>query len=409
MNVLDCARRIGVRPMVAGFALAGLALSSAATAEPAPLPTPTPAPACWTKDALAAKSGEEKIQKWVARAFVEPPPRTKAAYADITPQVGVIRRVKLKPGDKRIALTFDLCEQPDEISGYQGTIVDFLRQSGTKATFFMGGKWMLTHRERAQQLMSDALFEVGNHTWEHHNLRLFKGRALIGEIRNAQLAYQEVRGELETKQCTRPGTGRLAYEQAQPALSLFRFPFGACDGKSLEAVAGMGLQAIQWDVSAGDPSPGLSAAHMAHDVLEAVHPGSIVLFHANGRGWRTPEALPDIVAHLKAQGYTFVTVSQLMAAGEPEITDRCYDVRPGDADKYDAFARRLELQYQRAKAIFAASAHGAANATEIHAQRHPALQDGVDTPNVEQQGNAASKKPPREPMPVAPPRTEGGL
>jgi peptidoglycan-N-acetylglucosamine deacetylase len=34
-------------------------------------------------------------------------------------------------------------------------------------------------------------------------------------------------------------------------------------------------------------------------------------------------------------GYEFVTVSELLAAGEPVIVDSCYDSRPGDTDKYD--------------------------------------------------------------------------
>ena len=97
---------------------------------------------------------------------------------------------------KLVALTFDLCEQPSEIAGYQGGIVDFLRQNHIKATFFFGGKWMLSHRERTQQLMTDSQFEVANHTWTHRNLRNLTGSTLTDEIRNAQTAYEQVREEL---------------------------------------------------------------------------------------------------------------------------------------------------------------------------------------------------------------------
>jgi hypothetical protein len=44
-------------------------------------------------------------------------------------------------------------------------------------------------------------------------------------------------------------------------------------------------------------------------------------------------ALPQ----LKAKGFEFVTVSELLAQGTPEISATCYDARPGDTDKYDAF------------------------------------------------------------------------
>src|SRR5262249_37151061 len=131
------------------------------------------APACWMPGDLAYHKGDERVQKAAAR--IAPPQRMLAAYSP-TAQRGVIRRVKLIGDKKLVALTFDLCEQPSEISGYQGGIVDFLRTNGIKATFFMGGKWMLSHRERTQQLMSDPLFEVANHTWEHRTCEWCRDR-----------------------------------------------------------------------------------------------------------------------------------------------------------------------------------------------------------------------------------------
>ena len=186
--------------------------------------------------------------------------RRNARWPSILPsrRAEPIRRVQLPPGKKLVALTFDLCEQPFETSGYQGGIVDVLRSHGIKATFFMGGKWMLSHRERTQQLMADPMFEVANHTWEHRNLRLMSGQALVDEIRNAQLAYEQVREELQAKQCTGPQGNALAHEQAPRRLGLMRFPYGACSPAALNEVAQQGLVPIQWDVSSGDPTVGLS-------------------------------------------------------------------------------------------------------------------------------------------------------
>ena len=64
----------------------------------------------------------------------------------------------------------------------------------------------------------------------------------------------------------------------------------------------MGLLPIQWDVSSGDPASAVSAATIAHNVLDSVRPGSIVLFHANGRGWHTEAALPDDRRRPQGQG-----------------------------------------------------------------------------------------------------------
>jgi peptidoglycan/xylan/chitin deacetylase (PgdA/CDA1 family) len=305
--------------------------------------TATPAPLCWTPAALAYHTGDERVQRGVSAALVNPPRRVPAAFSPLTGMPrGVIRHVKLPPGKKLVALTFDLCETHYEVAGYQGVIVDYLRENNVKATFFAGGKWLLTHRERAQQLMSDPLFEVANHGWEHRNLRRLSGAALKAEIENAQLAYEDVRADLETKQCVARDAATLAAERAPKRISYLRFPYGACNPASLEAVAQEGLVPIQWDVAAGDPAPGESAAQMARIVLASVQPGSIVIFHANGRGWHTDAALPRIVSELKAQGYEFVTIPELLAAGEPEIVSTCYNLRPGDTNIYDFFLAGAE-------------------------------------------------------------------
>ncbi|NJM35257.1 MAG: polysaccharide deacetylase family protein [Rhodomicrobium sp.] len=313
---------------------------------------------CWPESALAFRPGEQIIRKHIAAARVPPPREDKGSLASPAAiPSGAVRRVKLPPGSKKlIALTFDLCEQPHEISGYQGGIVDFLRAQKVKATFFAGGKWLMTHPERAGQLMSDPLFEIGNHGWEHRNLRIVSGSMLAQEIEAPQRAYRILRAGLAERQCVRPGDTVPAHQRAPESIRLFRFPYGACDAKSLNAVASAGLTAIQWDVSAGDPWPRRTASPMIKGVLAQAQPGSIVIFHANGRGWHTEKALPQIVATLKARGYEFVTVSELLRAGEPVVESRCYDVRPGDTDRYDLAGRRFDTRSAKRAALRRAQA-----------------------------------------------------
>lgn len=375
--------RMGALATGCGLALAIPPLSPARSEGPEAKAAPA---ICWAPDKLAFQPGEERIQKDVKAAFVTPPRRSPLKATQAPRNRGeAIRRVKLPHGVKLVALTFDLCEQPNEISGYQGGTVDFLRANGIKATFFAGGKWLLTHRERAKQLMSDPQFEIGNHTWEHRNLRLLTGSALDKEVENAQVAYEQVREELTKTQCLTRDGSRIAHEQAPKRMGLFRFPFGACKDESLATVGAMGLTAIQWDVSAGDPTPSLGAEAMARGVVASVKPGSIILFHANGRGWHTSEALPLIVKRLKDLGYGFVTVSELLEAGEPVAEPICYDSRPGDTDRYDGLARRLELMYQRARqkalsmaAPFGAETPPASVPVPVPAQR-PAARPGPKT------------------------------
>ena len=303
------------------------------------------AQACWSSEELAAKAGEGDVRAGISEPLS---PGSNPDSASIVPErpstAGTIRSVRLPPGKKLIALTFDLCEGPHEIAGYQGEIVDILRTNEVRATFFMGGKWMMTHRLRAQQLISDARFEIGNHAWAHRNLRLLSGAAATDEIENAQRAYAQLRRDVEGRQCIAPGHGKIADKSVAKSPGLFRFPFGACDPKSLAEVGKLGLLPIQWDVSSEDPDFKQTPERIKKKVLDNVQPGSIVLFHANGRGWYTDDALPEIIGELKKRGYEFVTVTELLKAGEPIISSSCYDVRVGDTDRYDELARHLEEQ-----------------------------------------------------------------
>lgn len=290
--------------------------------------------ACFPPPALATIAGEETVVKGNHR--YDPPAKLDGvALAPPVPDAlrGSIRRVDLPAGQKAIALTFDLCEQRGEIAGYDGRIVDYLRREGIKATFFAGGKWMVSHRARTEQLMIDPLFELGNHTETHANLRLLTPAAARQQILAPQKIYEDTRAHLTLNQCVSTQAG---LESAiAPQLRLFRFPYGACNDATMKAVNDAGMLAIQWDVATGDPNPNVSAAALANAMVREAKPGSIIVNHANGRGWHTAEALPIAIPKLKAKGYTFVTVSELLAMGKPVITPECFDRKPGDTNRYD--------------------------------------------------------------------------
>jgi peptidoglycan/xylan/chitin deacetylase (PgdA/CDA1 family) len=290
--------------------------------------------ACWAPAALAEQAAEKLPRKGI-RDFDKPPPVDPFAMNAPVASVphGVIRRVVLPPGRKLIALTFDLCEQTGEVAGYDGAVVDYLRKEGVRATFFAGGKWLRSHEERARQLMADPLFETANHSEAHRNLRQLTGTRLTDEISGPQRAYAAIRAGLSKAQCAREHP--TAMNAVATAPTLFRFPFGACNGASIDAVNKLGLTAIQWDVATGDPTPATSANAIAQTMLRRARPGSIVVSHANGRGWHTAEGLALAIPKLRAKGFEFVTVSELLGAGRPVIEQRCYDNRPGDTDRYD--------------------------------------------------------------------------
>jgi hypothetical protein len=101
-----------------------------------------------------------------------------------------------------------------------------------------------------------------------------------------------------------------------------------------------GLRAIQWSIVTGDPAPGQTASAIVRTVRGEAMPGSIVIFHANGRGHGTAEALREIVPVLRDKGYTFVTVGELLDRSDDVVaTHECYELRPGDNLRYDHLLR----------------------------------------------------------------------
>jgi peptidoglycan/xylan/chitin deacetylase (PgdA/CDA1 family) len=292
--------------------------------------------ACWTPEQLKGRPGERKIRQQ-RPADHSPPERLTPTHPDraLGPAFArSLRSVAPFNGEPLVALTFDLCEQASDVTGYDGALVDLLRAEKVKATFYAGGKWMRSHPERTLQLMADPLFELGNHAWTHGNLRVLGGRELEEQIQWTQAEYELLREDLLARPCAHPFAAE-AHDSIPVLPRTLRFPYGTCSAAALDAVAAAGLYPVQWSIVTGDPAAGQSAAQIVKGVLASLKPGAIVIAHGNGRGWHTAEALTTLIPAIRKRGYRFVTVSELIAAGTPHLVDECYEVKPGDNRRYD--------------------------------------------------------------------------
>ena len=222
------------------------------------------------------------------------PVPTQTQHPDIAPTLPHTDVQFIYHGDRSlpyVALTFDLCQKPELPAWFDQGIYDVLTRYGVPAPFFMGGDWMRTHPEETRLLASNPKFELGNHSWSHPDLPGLSEQTISREI-------------IKTQDMLYKLTGRQA--------RLFRLPAGLYDDLTLSVIAWNGLYTIQWDVETGDPDPTIDAERMNWAVRERVQNGSIIIMHANGRGWHTAEALPEMIEYLQSQGYTLVTVSQLL-------------------------------------------------------------------------------------------------
>jgi peptidoglycan/xylan/chitin deacetylase (PgdA/CDA1 family) len=190
-----------------------------------------------------------------------------------------------------VALTFDVCQEPAYPAGYDAAIVSILERYNVPATFFMGGDWMRTHPDDTLQLASHPLFELGNHSWDHADF--------------TALNVEQIRAEITQ-------TDDLLFQLTGRRSRLFRLPFGTYTDETLQTISQMGFYTIQWDSATGDPDPNFDAATILGEIQRTAQNGSIIIMHANGRGWHTAEALPAIIEYLQARGFQLVTVSQLL-------------------------------------------------------------------------------------------------
>lgn len=198
-----------------------------------------------------------------------PPERLKPVHElmPLESNEGIIRRVKLSGDIKAIALTFDMCELDTTTTGCDMNVINFLREKRIPAALFMGGKWMRTHSERVKQIMSENIFEIGNHNWSHGNCALLSDEGLKAQILWTQSEYELLREE-------------AGFDSGDDVPLLFRLPYGRSSENALKIIAGLGLRVIQWDVAAeaGDNTNLNRARINAKRVAKMTRPGSILLF-----------------------------------------------------------------------------------------------------------------------------------
>jgi peptidoglycan/xylan/chitin deacetylase (PgdA/CDA1 family) len=100
----------------------------------------------------------------------------------------------------------------------------------------------------------------------------------------------------------------------QSGHGLFRPAYGAANPSLVVQVSSLGYKIAMWSVDSLDWE-GLSSAEVRRNVENYVSAGSVVLQHSAGGPGEdlsgSVSALPDIIDSLKAQGYTFVTMSEM--------------------------------------------------------------------------------------------------
>ncbi|WP_433943095.1 polysaccharide deacetylase family protein [Paenibacillus sp. SN-8-1] len=193
----------------------------------------------------------------------------------------------VKTSEKKVALTFD--DGPD--NRYTPQILDILKDNQVKATFFLVGRQIDKDPSVVKRIFSEG-HEIGNHTVNHPNLNKMEVQQISQEVENNNAKIKKLTGYTPV---------------------LFRSPYGNASEQVKEVLKDSHLLLINWSVDTRDwkeTSPEMILANLKKEI----RPGSIVLQHSFGgkKVHNTIAALPEEIKWLKEQGYTLVTVSELI-------------------------------------------------------------------------------------------------
>ena len=207
--------------------------------------------------------------------------RTFQVFGDLVARVDTDRAV--------VALTFDDGPTKD----YTQPVLDILKAHNIRATFFLTGRETAENPKQAKAI-ADAGHEIGNHTWSHNRMIFVSPATVRAEIENTDAAIRATgyQGELHF----RPPYGK----------KLITLPWYLAQNERTT---------IMWDVEPeADPIAAADPRAMADYVTANASNGSIIIMHVMYESRETSrQALPALIDGLKARGFEFVTVSELLA------------------------------------------------------------------------------------------------
>lgn len=215
-------------------------------------------------------------------------------YAMAYPRSAIFGKVvyQVHATGKVVALTFD-----DGPNGhYTEEVLDILDREGVPATFFLVGK----NVDRYPNIAADIVrrgHTIGNHSYTNAwKLPFQDSDAVINEVVRAEDAI---------------------YRATGTHTSLFRPPHGLRTPWMMREIRARGYTVVTWDDMTVDFIPRVGAGDIAHQVIQHVHPYSIIVLHDGPPIARqtnrtaTIAALRIIIHDLRKQGYQFVSLRDL--------------------------------------------------------------------------------------------------
>ena len=222
----------------------------------------------------------------------------------------------------KLILTFD--DGPSE--KWTPQILDILEREKVPATFFIVGINAEQNIPLLQREYKDG-FEIGNHTFTHHNIADMSLQRAALEMKLTRLLIESITGH---------------------STILFRAPYNAdSEPQTYEELAPIersrneNYLTVNESIDPNDWAPGVSADSIFKRVVSQVEDrnASIILLHDAGGDTRqaTVDALPRIIDYFKKRGYVFTTVADLMGKTKDEVMPKVASSRDKWTRKFNFF------------------------------------------------------------------------
>ena len=189
----------------------------------------------------------------------------------------------LDPNRPMVALTFD----DGPATGNTTRIMNTLNRHGGRATFFVLGNRVASHRSIIQQLHSHG-HEIAGHSWNHTQLTRLTVPSIQHDINITQNA---IRGVIGT------------------APNFFRAPYGDINENVRTAARNTGVAMIQWNIDPEDWRHRNAVTTHAR-IMNQVSDGAIIVLHDIFS--QTADAMETVIPELIRRGFQIVTVSELL-------------------------------------------------------------------------------------------------
>ncbi len=273
-----------------------------AATEPAPPPESDPANSAPPPDVVTQTdavidpaTGQAPVTTEAAPADTASPAETSRPAAPGEDGSGLSQIIEGGTnGRLEVALTFDAGAD----TGYAAQILDYLQGEGIKATFGMTGLWAEQNPDLVQRMVNEG-HQLINHTWDHASLT----GANTGM---PPMTPEQVTQELSsTEDLVRNLTG---YEMRP----YFRPPYGDYDATSLGYLYENGYYFSIWWTCDTHGWAGWGSQEIVDYCTTNLAEDEILLLHVGAAAAGDFEALPGLIQFFRDNGYSFVTVEQML-------------------------------------------------------------------------------------------------